>query len=296
MEKLNYQPNRIARNLRTRTTSTVGVILSDIRNPFFTSVVRGIEDVLHKSGYTLFLCNSDEDPQKELIYLKTLREEGVAGIILATCQPDLSGYPRLLGSHLPVVAIDRYPRGLEIDSVVVTNTTGAKEAVQYLLELGHERIGFINGPKHNVNSVERQLGYEQAFETRGLKPDKKFIQYTDFKQEGGYLAMRKLLKLKKGPTAVFAVNNLLALGALQVINEHHLSIPSDISFVCFDDMLWTTAFQPPITAVAQPTYELGTLAAEFLIKRLQNPERPINKVALETKLILRNSCDRFTYS
>lgn len=250
--------------------------------------------MLHKSGYTLFLCNTDEDPQKELIYLKTLREEGVAGIILATCQPDLSDYPRLLGSHLPIIAIDRYPQGLEIDSVVVTNRDGAKEAVEYLLELGHERIGLINGPKQNINSIERQFGYEQAFETRGLKSDKKLIQYTDFKQEGGYSAMQKLLKLKKPPSAVFAVNNLLALGALQVINEHHLSIPADISFVCFDDMLWTTAFQPPITAVAQPTYELGTLAAEFLLKRLQNPQRSVSKVALETKLMRRNSCSVLT--
>ena len=292
MEELNYQPNRVARNLRTRTTTTVGVILSDIRNPFFTSVVRGIEDELHKSGYTLFLCNTDEDPKKELLYLKILREEGVAGIILATCQPDLSGSRRLLGTHLPLVAIDRFPRGLDVDSVVVTNIEGAKSAVQHLLELGHERIALINGPKRNINSIERQLGYEKAFEARGIKPNKKYVQYTDFKQEGGYSAMQKLLKMKNPPTAVFAVNNLLALGALQVINEFRLSIPSDISFICFDDMLWTTAFQPPITAVSQPTYKLGTLAAEFLLKRLQNPGESINSVSLETTLILRNSCIR----
>ena len=290
MEELNYQPNRIARNLRTRKAFTVGVILSDIRNPFFTSVVRGIEDVLHKSGYTLFLCNSDEDTQKETIYLKTLREEGVAGIILASSQKDLSEYRRIIGEHLPLVAIDRYPRGLEVDSVGVTNISGAREAVSHLLSLGHERIGFINGPKQNINSIERGSGYEKAFAERNLKIDKKLVQYTNFKQDGGCLAMRKLLELKKPPTAVFAANNLLALGALQVINKYNLKIPEDLSFICFDDTPWTTAFQPPITAVAQPTYELGTIAAEFLLERSKNFEKPINHLTLETKLILRNSC------
>ncbi len=290
LDELNYQPNRIARNLRTRQASTVGVILSDIRNPFFTSVVRGIEDVLHKSGYTLFLCNSDEDPHKETIYLKTLREEGVAGIILASSQKDLSDYRRIVGEHLPLVAIDRYPRGLEIDSVGVTNISGARQAVEHLLSLGHKRIAFINGPKQNINSIERQKGYEKAFAARNLKFDKKLVEYTNFKQDGGYAAMQKLLKLKKSPTAVFVANNLLALGALQVINEYNLKIPADLSFICFDDMLWTTAFQPPITAVAQPTYELGTTAAEFLLERLKNFESPINHSFLETKLILRDSC------
>ncbi len=290
MAELNYQPNRIARNLRTRKAFTVGVILSDIRNPFFTSVVRGIEDVLHKSGYTLFLCNSDEDPHKETIYLKTLREEGVAGIILASSQKDLSDYRRIVGEHLPLVAIDRYSRGLEIDSVGVTNITGAQQAVEHLLSLGHERIAFINGPKQNINSIERQEGYEKAFAARNLKFDKKLVEYTNFKQNGGYAAMQKLLKLKKNPTAVFAANNLLALGALQVVNEYNLKIPADLSFICFDDMLWTTAFQPPMTAVAQPTYELGTTAAEFLLERLKNFESPINHTILETKFIIRNSC------
>ncbi len=293
MEELNYQPNRIARNLRTRTAKTVGVILSDIRNPFFTSLVRGIEDAMQKSGYTLFLCNSDEDPEKELLYLKTLREEGVAGIVLATSQTSLSGCRRLIGEQLPLVAVDRFPGGLDIDSVVVTNVAGARSAAQYLLDLGHERIGLINGPKNNINSIERQRGYEEAFQSRNLKLKKQLIRYTDFKPEGGYQAMRKLLELKNPPTAIFAANSMLALGALQVINEQHLSIPADISFICFDDALWTTAFHPPITAVAQPTYELGTLAAKFLLDRMLNPDAEINQIALVTELIVRGSCAKF---
>jgi LacI family transcriptional regulator len=289
---LDYQPNRVARNLRVRATRTIGLIIPDIQNPFFTSVVRGIEDVLQGDGYTLLLGNTDDNQERERVYLSTLHAEGVAGIILVTSDGRTPEFRRLLKAKVPLVVIDRVPAGLNVDAVTVANLEGAREATAHLIDLGHRRIGFIGGPAHLSTASERQSGYEEALRAAGYASAPELIKYGDFRQTGGYRAMRELLAIPEPPTAVFIANNLMTLGALQAIHECGLSIPDDIGIISFDDMSWATSLQPPLTAVAQPTYELGATAAELLLARMRDPERPVRRVVLNTELMIRASCGK----
>jgi LacI family transcriptional regulator, galactose operon repressor len=289
---LDYHPNRVARNLRVRTTRTIGLIIPDIQNPFFTSVVRGIEDVLQADGYTLLLGNTDDNQERERIYLSTLRAEGVAGIILVTADGRTPELRRLLKAKVPLIVIDRVPPGLNVDAVTVANSEGAREATAHLIALGHRRIGLIGGPAHLSTASERQAGFEEALRAAGCASAPELIKYGDFRQTGGYRAMLELLSLPEPPTAVFITNNLMTLGALQAIHERGLSIPDDIGIISFDDMSWATSLQPPLTAVAQPTYELGAAAAELLLARMREPDRPVRRVVLNTELMIRSSCGK----
>lgn len=290
VRELNYHPNRIARNLRIRTTHTIGVVLSDIQNPFFTSVLRGIEDVLQAADYTLLLGNSDENVAREQICLTTLRAEGVAGIIFSPTTDDATEYRRILDIKAPVVAIDRAPIGLPIDTITVANAEGARAAMAHLISLGHQRIGMISGPAQISTASERLAGYRQALEEAGLPAPDDLVQYSDFRQAGGYKGMQALLALPDPPTAVCIANNLMTLGAYQALNERGLRIPSDIAVVGFDDIPWAVSLQPALTAVAQPTYEMGVTAARLLLAHIKEPERPVQRIVLETQLMVRGSC------
>jgi DNA-binding LacI/PurR family transcriptional regulator len=296
VRELGYYPNRVARNLRVRTTRLIGLVISDIQNPFFTSVVRGIEDVLQLAGYTLLLGNTDENLEREQLYLTTLRAEGVAGIILAPTGKRADNYGHLLPSQLPVVTIDRTPAGLSADSVIVNNSAGSCVAVTHLIGHGHRRIGCISGPANLSTAEERRDGYEQALRENGLPLDPALIHHADFRQSGGYAAMQALLELDERPSAVFVANNLMTLGALQALHERDLQIPSDVAIVGFDDMSWATSLQPPLTAVAQPTYKLGTTAAHLLLARLNEPHRPVQHIVLDTELRVRASCGAHQHS
>ena len=289
---LDYRPNRAARNLRKRVAQTIGVVISDIQNPFFTSVVRGIEKVLVEADFILLLCNSDEDPKREKIHLSTLKSEGVAGIILASTRSDAESYHQLLNSRTPLVGIDRTPEQLSMDVVSVTNNRGANNAVSHLADMGHRRIALICGPRQLSTARERYLGYEEAVRSRQLAQSDEVVRFSDFRQSGGYDSMQSLLDLPEPPTAVLVANNLMTLGALQAIHERNLVIPDQIAVVGFDDVPWATSLQPPLTAVAQPTYELGIAAAQLLLDRLHEPDRPFRHVVLETQLMIRASSGR----
>jgi DNA-binding LacI/PurR family transcriptional regulator len=287
---LNYHPNRNARNLRAGKIRTVGVVIPNIENPFFTSVVRGIENALQAAGYTLLLGDADEDPVREQLYLSTLRAEGVAGIILAPVDDKPEGYEELLSTRVPLVAIDLSPGDLSVDLVTVANARGARAAVRHLINLGHTRIGLISGPLHFSTAQERRAGYEQELTAAGLPLGADLVQLGAFREAGGHAAMRALLDLPEPPTAVFVANNLMTLGAIKAIHERGLRIPDDVAIIGFDDMPWADSLQPPLTVVAQPTYELGATAARLLLARLREPERPIRRIVLETALVVRSSC------
>lgn len=287
---LDYQPNRVARNLRRRMTRMIGVVISDIQNPFFTSVVRGIDDVLHSADYTFLLGNSDEQQSREQIYLATLRAEGSAGIIFAPSSNDGEAYRSIMDTGVPVVAIDRELAGLPIDMVVVDNQGGSRAAVAHLIGLGHRRIGFVGGPRQISTALQRLHGYQQEIEAAGLPLVANLICDADFRQSGGYHAMQTLLQQPEPPTAVFVANNLMTLGVLEAIHAQGLRIPYDMAVVGFDDMAWATSLQPPLTAVAQPTYEMGALAARLLLERLVEPARPAQHIVLDTRLMVRSSC------
>lgn len=287
---LGYQPSRVARTLRVGTSLTMGVVIPDIQNPFFTGVVRGIERVLLEAGYMLLLANSDEIPAREARMLATLRAEGVAGIVFVPIANANSVYDGLVNSPFPIVAVDRLPTGLRIDLVTVNNTQASRQAVEHLLDLGHRHIALIGGPQPHSTARERQQGYEMAMRAAriAIRPD--LNQHGDFREQGGYDSMRALLALREPPTAVFAANNLMTLGALRALHEAGKRIPHDIALIGFDDMPWATSLNPPLTAVAQPAHELGATAAELLLARIADPERPVRHVVLETRLVVRASC------
>ena len=286
---LNYQPNRTAQRLRAKRSHVIGLVISDIQNPFFTSVVRGIEDVAYKHDYSVVLCNSDEDPEKERLYINVMRAEAVGGVILASTTETNPLVADLFDHDIPVVAIDRRIKDKRVDAVLAANAQGAFEAVSHLIALGHRRIGFVGLPLTRTTGKERYDGYARALRAHGLSVSRQLVRIADAKQQGGYQRAIDLMTERPSITALFVANNLMTLGALSAIRERGMKIPDDISVVGFDDMPWATLLEPPLTAVAQPTYELGQRAAELLLERLKQPQKPAAQIELKTSLIVRGS-------
>jgi LacI family transcriptional regulator len=286
---LNYRPNRVARNLRVRKAKTVGIVVSDIANPFFTSIMRGIQDTMMARGFVFLAANSDEDEKQEKIHIETFLAEEVAGIILAPASSDSRTYASLVDEKAAIVVIDRIPRNMNVDSVLVDNFAGARVATEHLISIGHHRIGMISGPTHISTADLRLKGYRSALEDNGIQFDPDLVGSGDFRLEGGYQAMQAFLSLNNRPTAVLSANNVMTLGAYQAINEQYIRIPGEIAVVGFDDMPWAASLQPPLTVIAQPTYEIGRLAANLMFDRIINPEMFVRKIMLETQLIVRGS-------
>jgi len=290
---LRYQPNRTARRLRIRRSEVIGLILSDIENPFFTALIHGVEDVAHRNGYSLILCNSGEDPKREQLYSEVMRAEGVAGVVIATTsdRQGEAGARELLAHGIAVVAVDRRIPNLDLDTVVVDNAGGAEAAVTHLFALGHRRVGYIGGPLSVTTGRERQEGYERAHRLAGRRVARDLVRHGDFKFASGFARTLELLGLPKRPSAVLVANNLMTLGALTAIHDRGLLIPKDIAVVGFDDLPWAPALNPPLTTVAQPIYAEGEAAAELLLQRIAEPKNRVAQTRrLETKLVIRRSC------
>lgn len=287
---LNYRPSRAARTLRVGTSQAVGVVIPDLENPFFTAVVRGIELVLRQAGYTLLLANSDEDAAVERNILETLRAEGVAGIVIVPINAARDAYRDVLAPPLQVVAVDRSPTNLRVDLVTVHNVDGTRRGVEHLLALGHREVALLGGPSRHSTATERERGYHEAMRAAGRTPRPELVHNADFRESGGYDGMKTLLALPRRPTAVFVANNLMTLGAFRAIHEAGVRIPDEIALVGFDDMPWATSLNPPLTAVSQPSQEIGSSAADLLLDRIARPDRSIRHLILETRLVVRASC------
>jgi DNA-binding LacI/PurR family transcriptional regulator len=287
---LHYQPNRNARNLRKSTTSKIGVIITDIQNPFFGSVVRGIEKVTINDDYTIILGNSDEDPEREKKLVAMLLEEGAAGIIIVPTNLDIENYRSLFSSGTPFVVIDRRLPIQDLDMVLVNGSAGAEMAVDHLFSLGHQKIGYVGGLKHISVMQEREQGFIGGLRKHNLQLFPEFIQQGNNRQDGGYTGVSKLLSLSQPPSAILIANNLMTLGGLQAIHEFGLEIPENISLVGFDDMDWASSLRPPLTVIAQPSYKMGELSASILLERINAPEQSYQTVVLNTELVIRASC------
>jgi len=289
--KLGYQPNPAARNLRVRSTRTLGMVFPDIENPFYASVIAGAEEVLQNAGYSLLLANYGEDPEREHIQLTTLRAERVAGILFAaSCKPS-ADYQYILDAGIALVAVSRIPDGLNVDLVTVSNQAGACQAVEHLLRLGHRRIAFVDGPVSLSTTRERKAGYEQALRNAGLSVSPELVVCADFsRHDGGYNAVSKLLSAAKKPSAILVVSNNMALGVLHALREREVDVPGDMAIVGFGDTPSAALLRPPLTVIAQPAREIGATGARLLIERLQDQERPRRSIVLDTELIVRESC------
>ena len=289
--ELGYHPDGIARSLKKRSTQTLGVLISDITNPFFTAVVRGIEDAANARGYALILCNTDEDLEKEGAYLRLLRSRRVDGLIMAPAGGVDAYHPSFMGLDIPAVFIDRRIPTAGADTVVVDNPGGSRQVVEYLLRLGHRRIGVLAGRAHLPTTYERVQGYRQALADAGVSEEAGLVRTGNFRVEGGYQGARALLDLEPGPTAIFATSNSLVIGLMRAVVERGLRCPGDVSVACFDDFEWASIFQPRLTCVAQPTYEMGAKAAELLFGRLGgNLTGDPQEVVLAPSLVIRDSC------
>jgi LacI family transcriptional regulator len=272
IEELHYQPNHAARTLQTNRSRIIGLLITDIQNPFFTTLIRGVEDVAQRNGYSVILCNSDEDPVKERQYIEVLCAERVAGAIVVSTHERQRDLKLFREHNIPIVAVDRRITNLDTDAVLVDNRRGAREAVAHLLANGYRRIGVISGPLTTTTGRERLEGYRQALQEAGLEPDAQLERYGTFKEESGRQLAHELLDLEPALDALFVGNNLMTLGTLEALHMRNLRVPDDIAVVGFDEMPWAALSAISLTTVTQPVYEIGSTAALRLFQRLQNPD------------------------
>ncbi|MCA1644569.1 MAG: LacI family transcriptional regulator [Chloroflexi bacterium] len=292
MRELDYEPNAAARMLTLKRSSAIGLIVSDIRNPFFASVARGVEDVAQEQGYTVVLCNSDEDMVKETACLRALQTRAVDGVLLASAGVAYAYVTRLVHAGFPIVLVDRELPDLGVPAVLLDNEGAANSAVTHLIALGHTRIGMVSGRPSISTTTERIAGYQRALREAGLAAEGRLLISGESTSDGGAAAANVLLNVEPPPTAIFSGNNLMSIGALQAIVRRGLSVPDDVAIVGFDDFPfpWSEAFRPHLTTVAQPTYELGRRAAEMLVQQLRAPtSRSAERIVLEGKLLIRES-------
>lgn len=292
VSELGYRPNGAARSLRTRATLVLGIIISDITNPFFTAMVRGVEDVAQQAGYSVILANADEDLAKEMRYLEVAVAEQMAGIVLSPASSTQTRLDILTERKVPVVTIDRRIRGGQFDTVTINNRRVAQQATAHLIEQGCRRIGFVAGPSITTTARDRLAGYTAAMQAAGRTIDPSLIAAADFRIDGGYDATRKLLALRRRPDGLLVSNNLMTVGALDALSEAELETPRDIAFVGFDEVSWALGKRARVTAVQQPTYDIGRRAAELLLARIRGDTAPPRRVVLPAELIVRRSSQR----
>lgn len=286
-----YKRNSIARSLKMGTTKTIGLVIADITNPFFTDMTSVIQDVLHRSGYAVILCCTDENPTLQNEQISLLLDRMVDGLIIAPAGDD-HGLERILASaEVPTVLVDRVCDGIDADAVVLDNPRAVQDAINYLISLGHRRIGYISGSLDTSTGIGRLAGYKAAMESAGIPLNDDLICFGNYREHDAYnVAMRMLLQPNR-PSALFSANNLMLIGVMKAIRDMGLRCPQDISVASFDDFPWADVFQPYITSIAQPVQAMGEQAARLVLERIERRqfEAP-RQVVLSGRLIIRNSC------
>lgn len=295
MEELGYVPNALAHGLITKKTHVLGLIVSDITNPFFTTIARGVEDTAIKNGFNTILCNSDEDIEKEERYIELLLRKRVEGIILSPA--DCSKRKRIeqiISRKIPLVLIDRRINGLQVDCVYSDSINGACELTKYLINLGHRRIGIIIGPRRISTAVDRVEGYKRALREEDVPVEEELIRWGEkYSREDGYINAIELLNLEHPPTAIFGGNRLITVGILRAIRELKFRIPDDISVVSFDEVEDISVTNPFLTVISQNSYTMGVIATEQLLKRIGGNDKSLEdlqEIVLQPRLIVRESC------
>lgn len=292
IDELGYRPNRAARRLGITEgrTHLLGVVIPDIENPFYSTIIRAVEEVAYSRDYAVILCNSGEDDERERFYLNVLQEESADGVILPPSTQGARMKSDLKELDLPVVCFDRRLPGDPFDTVVVDNKAGARQMTRHLLDLGHRRIGFLGGPASLSTSTERADGYREAVRTAGLPVDENLMVLGPPGRRTGRTHSQRLLQETSPPTALFAANNQIALGTFEGLRDLGVQVPDDVAVAGFDDAPWASFLDPPLTTVRQPTYEMGRRAAELLFSRIDDPDRPPVRATLQPECIIRASC------
>jgi LacI family transcriptional regulator len=280
--QLDYHPNQVARSLKVKTTKRLGLVVSDITNPFFAQVLRGAEDCALANGYILITLNSDDKVEREKKILAVLRSSRVDGILLVVAPNagDSTHISNLLRSGIPIVCLDRVDENIPLDCVSVNNIDASQMCVRHLIQQGHRRIAIITGSPTLQPSRERLQGYLAALKEAKINVESELIKEGDFHQTSGYRLGKELLLVHRRPTAVFVSNGMMTIGFIHALNEVRLRSPEDIAVASFDDLPLAEAFRPQITVVSQPAYQIGHDGAQLLIDRLQRKISSQDPVAI----------------
>jgi LacI family transcriptional regulator len=290
VNEMGYVPNRLASSLRSRRTNVLALVMTDITNPFFTVAARGVEDVASQAGYTVIFCNTDEDLSKEQKYIDVLMQNRVDGILLVPSDSESSSIETLQKKGIPVVVIDRRVSEKQVDQVRCDSVAGAEQLTQLLIALGHRQIALVNGPQNVSTASDRLIGFSRALASAGLDLSAQVVISGAYTRESGREMTRQVLEMSPRPTALFAANNFIALGALRALEEAGIRVPDDMAVVTFDDLPESLVVSPFLTVAAQPVYEMAAKATEMLIKRLSSkgPE-DFEEIVFPTQLIVRKS-------
>jgi LacI family transcriptional regulator len=292
ISELGYVPSRLARGLSRQRTGTLAVIVPDVANPFFTAIVRAAEEVARRADYHVILCDTRADLGVERGVIEELIAHRVEGAVIAPVSDRSATHLRRLAEFgVPFVLIDRTIPGVDCDVVLGDSSGGARQLVEHLVSLGHRRIGFIVESDDVSTARDRRAGYEAALNAAGIALDPALVAHAAPDPSGGSTGMGRLLELEERPTAVFTVNNLVALGAIEAVRAAGLEVPDDVALVCFDDIEYASRLYPFLTAMEQPAQTFGTLGTQLLLERIEGrgPERR-HEVVLPGEFIIRKSC------
>lgn len=287
--ELDYIPSAVARSLKHQRTRIIGMMTPNNSNPYFAEITRGIEDACFEAGFNVILCNSDDDPRKQTSYIRVLMEKQVDGLIITPSGANEDLGDLLSSARKPLLILDREVENIEADFVTVDHELGGYLATNHLIELGHRHIACIAGPSQLSPAIQRLAGYRRALSNANLPLDPNNVVTSNFTSASGYTAMQRLLSMNPRPTAVFACNDLIALGAICAATNAGLSLPKDLSIVGFDDIELAAFTSPPLTTMAQPKYQLGALAAGMLIDRIARKHEQPQRKTLRPELRIRQS-------
>jgi DNA-binding LacI/PurR family transcriptional regulator len=291
--KLDYEPNMLASSLRGQGSFTVGVVIPSITNPFYPEIVRGIEDEAQRHGYSLFLCNSDENPEKEIKYLQLLRRHRIAGLIAATLHERAAwteALTNLAAQRIPVVVLGPFRPSEKVVQITLDDVEGFVQATSHLLDLGHVRIGMIMPPPDKPNGGSlRVTGFLKAHKLRGKEVPSELLVPGGWHVKEGQDGATRLMELPVPPTAIVAPNDMAAIGAITKLKELDLRVPEDVAVIGYDNIAIAEWYDPALTTVDQPHYQMGERAMQAVLKRLENPSEPAEVVNFETSLIIRRS-------
>lgn len=290
MQALNYQPNTIAKSLRKQESRIVGLLISDVANPFFASVARGIEKELASNDYNVLLCNTDSSVEKERDYLEGLIGKRIDGLIVSSAGNTGDYFRSLEETGVPIVFLNRCPQFMNCDVILTNNMRGAYYATEHLIRHGYERIAIITGPTSLSTGKDRLTGYRRAFEDYGITEQEALVKQGRFDIDSGYEKMKELMEQENKPDAVFISNNSMTLGGYKYLREKGIRIPDQLAVIVFDDPEWADLVDPPVTSVRQPSYELGVQAAKLMMASIKDRKTKHDIMYMDPALIVRQSC------
>ncbi len=293
MKKMQYTPNGFARSLALNRSSTIALLIPNILNPLYTQIAKGVEDIAHQKGYNILLCNTEENGEKERDYLHMLIEKRVGGFILTASQLENKDLQKIKNQNIPFVMVGRNIEEIDANMVFTDYHVGAYQITQHLIEVGYSSIAHIMGSLNQIENLQKKSGYERALQEAEIILKSEYIVEGNNEIEGGYLGAKKLLKLKKRPRAIFAANDLMAIGAIDAIKTSGLHVPEDVAIVGFDDITISSFIEPKLTTISQPVYKMGLIAARLLFESIEDRQQEDGfkqKIFLQPKLMVRKSC------